>query len=217
MGFQVGDRVAVYHTVNSASGLGTATYRKEGIVSYVSSKMLEINGEKCFHPKQCHKLVKKKKEKQMTFDPTKPVQTRSGLEACIIKHLTGSYEPELKALITHPDGSRCTIVYPLNGKFISGNVCDHPFDLINITQPKPLDLHVGGVYKRADGKIVIITSKDEHIKYPFNGNVIHYSRIIVCSFENSGKVSGNYPDLIEKLGDIGDLHPDIMAYLEGEK
>ncbi len=67
----------------------------------------------------------------MTFDPTKPIQTRNGYKAEIVDtNLTGKYS--LLVIIETDLGNRYSARYHLDGT--KGHIGNKPVDLINIPE-----------------------------------------------------------------------------------
>lgn len=195
------------------------------------------------HPKQCRKLIKKKElewvrnlfphsepdekvifykdiDKPMTFDPTKLVQTRDGKRARIIctdwkstgnLPISESETPILIALVEHGNGFEEICTYSKSGSYRS--LENDPYDLINIPEPKSIDVHVGGVYKCRNGEIAIIKHERENDTF-----VVSYIESFVDTMYRIKEFLLNEEkcafELIEHLGDIQSLNSYIAEKLK---
>lgn len=71
----------------------------------------------------------------MTFDPTKPVQTRNGKKARIIcTDVAGGNGYPIIALITESGGVERSIPYSENGCYWADKKGDHSLDLVNVPE-----------------------------------------------------------------------------------
>jgi hypothetical protein len=218
--FKVGDRVAAYGPLRHP-GVVKSTTSINGTSFQVFVRFDNVfNGitGKWFHAKECRKLVKKQKQPKMTkpFDPTKPVQTRDGRKARIIctdRKWNDKYP--LVALVTSAAGEEYVVAYRTNGKYIFTDKDED--DLINIPEQAPIKLEVGGVYKSEGGDIVIVAGDPSDDGYYLATYMISHRSFY---YKKSGiveVVSREY-NLIEHLGNIRDLHPEISKALStGDK
>lgn len=156
--------------------------------------------------------VKEQEEvkKEVTFDPTKPVQVRYGDKARILCDNLKGDKPICAAI--DMESQENIGFYNTDGKFTYKDGTKNPIlDLINIPEPKTIDIHFGGVYKERSGDIHICV--ENRIK---KGAFNEYSTF--CSL-NIG-CSGSYlfdlhkDRIIEHLGDIQDLNQYIKDKLK---
>ncbi len=167
------------------------------------------------------------KMQEKKFDPGKPVQTRDGRKARIICDNRKNTFPIVALIDDGNEENMCN--YKPDGIYrYSSMVCSlsEPFlfdprkDLINIPEPKPLDLHVGGIYKARNSEIWICFEFDKQRKY-FNHRVCNLTgtenTVTEKGISGSNENEVYQRDLIEKIADIRDLHPEIRAYFEGNK
>lgn len=144
----------------------------------------------------------------MEFDPTKPVQTREGNEARIICTDRIGNQP-IVALFkgyTRKDEEEIEFIesYHSNGEYLS-NGDDFGLDLINIPEPKPVDIHVGGIYKTAYGNICIVVDTDEYL------NESTSIRSLICDDSRISELHrGN---IVKHIGEI----KNMSEYLKGDK
>lgn len=89
----------------------------------------------------------------MTFDPTKPVQTRDGRKARIICTDRVGIGSKIIALILEGHGEEAH-AYKDDGSFWYADECHDYRDLINIP---PLTLREGGVYRTRDGRQAFVS------------------------------------------------------------
>jgi len=148
--------------------------------------------------------------KEITFDPTKPVQTRYGDKVRILcDNLKGD-----KPICAAVDMGLAENIgfYNADGKFNYKDGTSNPIlDLINIPEPKPIDIHVGGIYKTKHGEIYICAINNEGT----------YMQGIVVSTNDDDDHGNNLmsvwkKNIIKHLGDIQDLTIYIKNKLTGE-
>lgn len=160
-------------------------------------------------------------KKKNTFDPTIPVQTRDGRKARIVCTDVKRRQPIL-ALISDSDYETVEY-YCSDGKynFEGKNQAEDCYDLINIPEPKPLNIHVGGVYKGDDGNAYILSSlNSKGSMFKFNSTEIGGANC--WAFTKDGKAMVAFSreckvKLIEHIGDIQDLHPYIAEKLKSNQ
>ena len=109
-----------------------------------------------------------------TFDPTKPVQTRDEGKARIICIDRKGDQPII-ALYELRDGSEECGKFSINGKFYGINDRESSYDLINIPELNPIDIHIGGVY---------LTKNDETYICAINESVSYIKGIMVRGSPN---------------------------------
>jgi len=78
----------------------------------------------------------------MTFDPSKPVQTRDGRPARILCTDLNSAEYPIAAVITEDDGGERVDGYMRNGKYMVDGCTNDPDDLINIPKKRAVYVNV---------------------------------------------------------------------------
>lgn len=147
-----------------------------------------------------------KEEEKTTFDPTKPVQTKDGREARVIcsdfnRDLGGK---TIISLIKKEENLEYIGIHLINGYCIS----DFEDHLINIPEPKLIDINVGGVYKEISGDIHICVNKIDETR--------NYSTFYSLNIGHSGSYLFDLhrDRIIEHLGDIQDLNPYIKDKLK---
>lgn len=144
----------------------------------------------------------KKPDEKIPFDPTKPVQTINGYEVRILcTNLDNEYP--LVAAIKKKNGIRETIEsYTIDGKqCLDHDNYYHGYDLINIPEPKKIDIHVGGVYRYKCGCIGIYI-RDIYVSF------------LTIDCNEKGIDNNNISDIVEHLGDIQDLNEYIKDKLK---
>lgn len=115
----------------------------------------------------------------MTFDPTKPVQTRDGRPARILCTDRKCTEFPIVAVYSDSDGTECVACYKASGGW-SGSGHPHSRDLVNVPEKRvleawmnvydpPCDAHAHQSKERADfvarglvGRIACIHIKQEY-------------------------------------------------------
>lgn len=228
--FKVGDHVIVYD-------LSISDGKIHGKVLSVSFNSLCVKIEKLIsnsffiiaHKKQCRRILKKNKEdcrlgisytdmpfqkkteEKKSFDPTKPVQTRNGKCARIISTDVDNKIFPIVALTYGIDGEEICASYMIDGKYFThGEESD--LDLINISEPKPLDVHIGGVYKAKNGEIGVCMYDDRSDEYRYK---TCFSKKNYCRYLTAdGKSFDPDFDLVEHLFDIQDCHEYIKNKLQ---
>lgn len=146
-------------------------------------------------------------EVKMKFDPTKPVQTRRGEKSRILCNDFIGNKPIIAAInFIREDHDNISSIgesiygYYEDGKFNEDIETD--VDLINIPEPKPIDIHIGGVYRTKGGSIFICNKYNDR-------EVFEY--IKMCS---GGLCNPSGDDIVELLGDIQDLNSYIKEKLK---
>lgn len=98
----------------------------------------------------------------MTFDPTKPVQTRNGKKARILAtDLKGSGGTSICAVITLPDGQETCVMYWSRGHYLSNG--DHDWDLVNVPEEKTSRMMLHPPIYKVAGVWVNITTRDNKV------------------------------------------------------
>lgn len=146
------------------------------------------------------------KDVNLTFDPAKPAQTRDGRKVRILCTNRNAMQ-RIVSLITEEDGVERTACFWLDGKYSAG--CETIDDLINIPEPKPIDIHVGGVYKDKSGNIGVCS------QYLYS-ETSTYTKYIEFLGKNFNLPSREYSNnnIVEHLGDIQNLHEYIKDKLK---
>lgn len=68
----------------------------------------------------------------MTFDPTKPVQTRDGQKAEILRYDLNNEDWPIVAVITRPDGQQWAGTFGSGGRYSTYN--EREYDLVNVPE-----------------------------------------------------------------------------------
>jgi len=139
-------------------------------------------------------------EEEKTFDPTKPVQTRDGRPARIICDNLKSKQPII-AIIDCGNEQEFYQSVSINGNFNNSDQTSN-LDLINIPEPKPIDIHVGGIYRFNNNNIGICITYGS------------FEDKVILDISNSKFILIIDNDDVEHLGDIQDLSPYIKDKLK---
>lgn len=75
------------------------------------------------------------------FDPTKPVQTRDGRQAQILRTDLKNNEYPIAALITQPDGEEYVSTHFSNGRWVSDTI-ENENDLVNVPAKVRVDIFI---------------------------------------------------------------------------
>ena len=133
----------------------------------------------------------------MAFDPENPVETNGGNKARVISTDRKGNNPIIALIKVYDNGDEICEEYRKDGT--------HPYkssnwNLINIPEPKPIDIHWGGIYKTKHGNFCIVIDPDEDLNHRENLII----RVLMC--DDGKSILGLYKSkIIEHDGELKDL------------
>jgi len=145
----------------------------------------------------------------MTFDLTKPVQTRNGCKSKIISTDYKGDQPII-AIIEDEEGNQDIETFCNDGSYhhnddYGNHHCDDEkceMDLINIPEQKKIDLHWGGIYKTKNGNLCIVIDPDEDLNNPHK----HGISCIRVLMANGRSILGLWNSaLVEHVGELSEI------------
>ena len=100
----------------------------------------------------------------MTFDPTKPVQTRDGRKARILcTDLKGLRGDTIAAAVICPNRDEIAISYHPNGRYLHQSGLDHDWDLVNIPEEKIIRMMLCPPINKVAWVWVKVTIRDNNV------------------------------------------------------